>query len=152
MAKHFVEQSNLPGFWQQCKTAGCCIIAPWKTNDEFFAEASNLVKPGRGIFDPDRYTDRGKWMDGWESRRKRGPGYDWCILRLGVPGVIRGLDIDTNHFLGNHPPFASVEGCLLPMDTDVDTLLAHDDWDALVKKIALDPGSQHHIDMIRKWE
>src|SRR6478672_2565620 len=80
-------------------------------NDEFFAEKENLLKPGRGIFIADKYTDRGKWMDGWESRRKRVPGYDWCIIQLGASGVIKGLDIDTNFFLGNHPPFASVEAC-----------------------------------------
>ena len=79
-------------------------------SDDFFAEKENLLKPGRGIFIPDKYTDRGKWMDGWESRRKRTPGNDWCIIQLGTSGIINGLDIDTNHFLGNHPPFASVDG------------------------------------------
>jgi len=79
-------------------------------NDEFFAEKENLLKPGRGIFIPDKYTDRGKWMDGWETRRRRTPGHDWCIVRLAFPGVVHGLDIDTNFFTGNHPPFASVEG------------------------------------------
>src|ERR1700710_2827997 len=79
-------------------------------SDDFFAEKENLVKPGRGIFIPDKYTDRGKWMDGWESRRKRTPGHDWCIIQLGAPGIIKGFDIDTNHFLGNHPPFASIDG------------------------------------------
>src|SRR5688572_27201229 len=79
-------------------------------SDDFFAGMESLLKPGRGVFLPDEYTDRGKWMDGWESRRKRGPGHDWCIVRLGVRGAIRAIDLDTNHFLGNHPPFASVEG------------------------------------------
>src|SRR3954468_5947144 len=69
--------------------------------DDFFAEKENLLKPGRGIFIPDKYTDRGKWMDGWESRRKRTPGHDWCIIKLATSGVIHGVDIDTNHFLGN---------------------------------------------------
>src|SRR5687767_16003444 len=77
-------------------------------SDDFFAEKENLLEPGRGVFVPDKYTDRGKWMDGWESRRKRVPGHDWCIIRLGVPGVVRAADIDTNHFLGNHPPYASL--------------------------------------------
>jgi allantoicase len=92
------------------------------TNDEFFAERQNLLKPGRGVFIPDAYTDRGKWMDGWESRRKRGPGHDWCIIKLGVPGRIRALDIDTNHFLGNHPPFASVEALNASPDTPAELL------------------------------
>ncbi len=110
-----------------------------ETNDEFFAEASNLVKPGRGIFDPDRYTDRGKWMDGWESRRKRGPGYDWCILKLGVPGIIRGLDIDTNHFLGNHAPYASVEAACVKPGESLDEAA----WEEVLEQSALHAGSQN---------
>ena len=64
--------------------------------DDFFAEKENLVKPGRGIFITDKYTDRGKWMDGWESRRKRTPGHDWAVIQLATPGKITGFDIDTN--------------------------------------------------------
>src|SRR5205823_7050220 len=78
-------------------------------NDEFFAEKENLLKAGRGIFIPDKYTDRGKWMDGWETRRRRTPGNDWCVVQLGLRGIIKHVDIDTNHFLGNHPPFASLD-------------------------------------------
>src|SRR3954463_12575372 len=76
------------------------------TNDDFFAGMQNLLQPGRSTFIADKYTDRGKWMDGWESRRKRGPGHDWCIIELGAMGTVYGVDIDTQHFLGNHPPFA----------------------------------------------
>ena len=82
-------------------------------NDEFFAEKENLLKPGRGVFISDKFTDRGKWMDGWETRRRRTPGYDWCIIKMGLPGVVRGVDIDTNHFLGNNPAYASVDGIRL---------------------------------------
>ena len=60
-------------------------------SDDFFASANNLIEPGRGVFIEGKYTDRGKWMDGWESRRKRGPGYDWCVLELGAPGMVRRL-------------------------------------------------------------
>src|ERR1041384_3486076 len=87
------------------RVGGVALVA----NDEFFAEKENLLKPGRGIFIPDKYTDRGKWMDGWESRRRRTPGNDWCVIQLGMRGVIEQVDIDTNHFLGNHPPFASMD-------------------------------------------
>jgi allantoicase len=113
-------------------------------SDEFFAEKENLLKPGRGIFLPDEYTDRGKWMDGWESRRKRTPGHDWCILRLGLPGVIRGFDIDTNHFLGNHPPYASVEACHLTGD-DADSQAISDGvtWTTILPRSPLAPGSQN---------
>ncbi|MFK7992137.1 MAG: allantoicase [Sandaracinaceae bacterium] len=108
------------------------------TNDDFFASMHNLVKPGRGVFEPDRYTERGKWMDGWESRRKRGPGTDWCVLALGAPGRIRAVDIDTNHFLGNHPPFASFEAA---NTTDTDWESA--DWVELLAESPLRPGSQN---------
>ena len=59
--------------------------------DDFFAEKENLIKPTRGIFITDKYTDRGKWMDGWESRRKRTPGHDWAVVQLATPGRISGL-------------------------------------------------------------
>ena len=84
-------------------------------SDDFFAEKENLIQSGRGIFIPDKYTENGKWMDGWESRRKRTEGYDWCIVQLGASGTVHGVDIDTNHFLGNHPPFASIEACYEPL-------------------------------------
>lgn len=107
-------------------------------SDDFFAEKENLIETGRGIFIPDKYTDRGKWMDGWESRRKRVAGNDWCTLRLGLPGKIHGFDIDTNHFLGNHPPFASVDACEIQGDPDTSTK-----WTEILPKSPLQPGSQN---------
>jgi allantoicase len=80
-------------------------------SDDFFAEKENLIKAPEPLFVPGKYTDRGKWMDGWESRRKRTPGYDWAIIRLGVPGVIRGIVVDTSFFTGNYPEHCSIEGC-----------------------------------------
>ena len=67
-------------------------------SDDFFAEKENLLKSGRGVFIADKYTDRGKWMDGWESRRKRTEGHDWCIIQLATSGKIHGVDIDTNYY------------------------------------------------------
>ena len=78
-------------------------------NDEFFAPKENLLRPSAPIFVEGKYTDRGKWMDGWETRRRRTPGYDWCIVRLGLPGVIRGIIADTSHFKGNYPEQCSLE-------------------------------------------
>lgn len=114
--------------------------------DDFFAEKENLLKPGRGIFIPDKYTDRGKWMDGWESRRKRIEGHDWCVIQLATSGKIYGVDIDTNHFLGNHPPFASLEAADLSsipegetMDFDSGNIV----WKEILPKSDLKPGSQN---------
>ena len=80
-------------------------------NDEFFAPKENLLKESKPVFLEGKYTARGKWMDGWETRRRRSPGYDWCILRLGLPGVIRGVVVDTSFFTGNYPEHCSLEAC-----------------------------------------
>jgi OHCU decarboxylase len=79
-------------------------------NDEFFAPKERLLEPAPPVFEPGRYTDRGKWMDGWETRRRRDPGHDWAAVRLGVPGVVRGVVVDTTHFRGNFPEAFSLDG------------------------------------------
>jgi allantoicase len=114
-------------------------------SDDFFAEKENLLKPGRGIFIADKYTDRGKWMDGWESRRKRVPGHDWCILQLATPGKIYGVDIDTNHFMGNHPPHASIEAANIVWDSTTDAEKI--EWKEILPKSPLKPGSQHFFEI-----
>ena len=87
-------------------------------NDEFFAEKENLLKPEAPVFIPGEYTDRGKWMDGWETRRRRTAGHDWCIIKLGLPGVVHSLIVDTAFFTGNFPSHCWVEGCGLPAGAD----------------------------------
>jgi len=79
--------------------------------DEFFGAKERLIDPAEPVFHPDRYDDHGKWMDGWETRRRRGPGNDHCILRLGRPGIVEALEIDTRHFTGNYPPAAAIALC-----------------------------------------
>jgi allantoicase len=78
-------------------------------SNDFFAPKSNLVKPEPAIFVPGRFTTRGKWMDGWESRRRRGPGHDWCVLQLGIRGRVRGVEVDTSFFAGNYPSHCSID-------------------------------------------
>lgn len=78
-------------------------------NDEFFAEATNLLKAHDPVWLRGEYTDRGKWMDGWETRRRREPGHDWVILRPGIPGRIRKVTVDTSHFTGNYAEQFSFE-------------------------------------------
>lgn len=80
-------------------------------NDDFFAPKENLLKESQPVFIEGKYTDRGKWMDGWETRRRRTPGCDWCIIRLGLPGVLRGVLADTSFFRGNYPEYFSLEAC-----------------------------------------
>lgn len=108
-------------------------------NDEFFAEKENLLKSGRGVFIPDKYTEFGKWMDGWETRRKRVPGYDYCHIRLGMPGVICGFTVDTNHFTGNYPEFCSLEATTCDDESKLDKA----NWAELVTKSRLKGGSEN---------
>lgn len=82
-------------------------------NDDFFAPSENLLQAAAPVWDEHRYTDRGKWMDGWETRRRREPGHDCCIVRLGLAGVIRGIVVDTANFRGNYPEECSLEGTVL---------------------------------------
>jgi allantoicase len=121
-------------------------------SDDFFAEAGNLILPGRGVFIAEKFTDRGKWMDGWESRRRRASSadHDWCVLALGVPGEAVVFDVDTNHFLGNHPPFASIEGLFAPEATTPGAAaaatideLAGRTWTELLPQSPLRPGTQN---------
>ena len=93
-------------------------------NDDFFAPKENLLTSASPVFVPDRYTDRGKWMDGWESRRRRLPGHDFCVVKLGLPGVIRGVDVDTSHFKGNYPEACSIEGAWAPSAEGLGSLAA----------------------------
>ncbi|MBX2933083.1 MAG: allantoicase [Ferruginibacter sp.] len=117
--------------------------------DDFFAEKENLIKPTRGIFIADKYTDRGKWMDGWESRRKRIAGHDWAVIQLATPGKITGFDIDTNFFLGNHPPHASIEAVNITDASSLKNLPTNETgwenigWKEILQKSNLDAGSQN---------
>ena len=113
-------------------------------NDEFFAEKENLLKPHAAEWKDHVYTDRGKWMDGWETRRRREPGYDWCVVRLGMPGVIHGVVIDTAWFRGNYPAEASLEGCELDDPLDL-RALATATWTELLPKSALAGDSKNRF-------
>jgi allantoicase len=89
------------------RLGGAVLVA----NDEFFAPKENLLKASAPIFVEGKYTDLGKWMDGWETRRRRTPGFDWCVVRLGLSGTVRGVVVDTSHFKGNYPEQCSLEAC-----------------------------------------
>jgi len=109
--------------------------------DDFFAPKDRLINPEEPVFIPGKYDDHGKWMDGWESRRKRGTGHDHAIIKLGKPGIVKGVDIDTRHFTGNFPPAASIEACSSNEDVpSVDT-----DWTELVPATNLQGDNQHLI-------
>ncbi len=112
-------------------------------NDDFFASKHNLLKPEPAVFVPGKYTSRGKWMDGWESRRRRTAGHDFCIVALGLRGVVHGVDVDTSHFNGNQPEFASLEGCDLRGAATRPRLLAAN-WFELLPRSPM-RASSHHV-------
>ncbi|MEP7274223.1 MAG: allantoicase, partial [Acidobacteriota bacterium] len=97
-------------------------------NDDFFAPKENLLKDGPPVFIEGKYSDLGKWMDGWETRRKRAPNLenlsDWCIVRLGLPGIIRGIVVDTSFFRGNFPSHCSIEATVVDGLPNVKHLIA----------------------------
>jgi allantoicase len=81
-------------------------------NDEFFAPKENLIKAAAAVWREGEYTERGKWMDGWETRRRRDGGEcDWCVIRLGTRGIVRGVDVDTSFFRGNYPESCAIDAC-----------------------------------------
>ena len=121
---------------------GAGVIA---ANDEFFAQRENLLLPGRAEFDPGHFGHKGKVMDGWETRRRRGTSaehpwptdedHDWALIRLGAPGVVRGIVVDTAHFRGNHPQAVSVEGTSVAGSPSPEELLSDDvKWTTLVPR------------------
>lgn len=122
------------------KLGGAVLVA----NDEFFAPKENLLKPEPAIFIEGKYTDLGKWMDGWETRRKRVPGYDWCILRLGAPGIIRGVVVDTSFFRGNYPEHCSLDACTLDgLPTAEQLTSAEVKWIPILPQLPLVGDSQN---------
>jgi allantoicase len=113
-------------------------------NDDFFAEKENLLKQSAPVFIEGKYTDRGKWMDGWESRRRRTPGFDWCIIRLGLPGIIRGVVVDTSFFRGNYPEQCSLEACTVDGQPDVEQLMSDATrWTEILPQSQLQGDSQN---------
>ena len=109
--------------------------------DEFFGAKERLIDPAEPVFIDDKYDDHGKWMDGWESRRRREPGHDYCVIRFGVPGIIHGLNVDTSHFTGNYPPHASIEACSANVE------VPEDGWVEVVPRIELTGNSHNFIDV-----
>ncbi len=124
------------------KLGGAVLVA----NDEFFAPKENLLKPSTPIFIEGKYTDLGKWMDGWETRRRRTPGYDWCIIRLGLPGTIRGIVVDTSFFRGNYPEQCSLEACTIDGLPTVEELQSEAlQWTEILPLVQLAGDSQNRF-------
>nr|XP_036286195.1 probable allantoicase [Pipistrellus kuhlii]KAF6270249.1 allantoicase [Pipistrellus kuhlii] len=145
--------------------------------DDFFAPAENLIKSDSPRSEEHRYTQFGRWKDGWETRRRRVPGHDWCIVKLGIQGTIRGLDVDISHFAGDHAPRVSIQAANVDEDKEpampprgprmgvaataeefeAVSKLQSGDWDVLVPRTVLRPGtpaSGHNYFLVssqQKW-
>jgi allantoicase len=109
-------------------------------SDEFFAPRERLLEDATPVFIPDKFDAHGKWMDGWESRRRRDGGHDFCIIRLGVKGIVHGVDIDTSHFTGNYPPAASIDACLSDAEPGPDAV-----WHEILAPAPLGPSAHHYL-------
>ncbi len=111
-------------------------------SDDAFAECCRMLKPEAPVFIDGKFDDFGKWMDGWETRRRRNGGYDHAIVKLGLPGEIKGIDIDTTHFTGNYPPAASLEACYSEAVPDENS-----DWSELIASTSLNGNSHHYFEI-----
>jgi allantoicase len=132
--------------------AGSVVYA----NDQTFAERENLIMPGPAEFSPGVFGHTGKVYDGWETRRRREPGQDYAVVRLGVPGVVRGVVIDTAWFKGNYPPFASVEATSMDGAGEAAPSIAELEqaqWETLVPRSAINGDSDNFFDVTdgRRW-
>ena len=101
-------------------------------SDEFFGEATRMLDDKEAVFIEEKYDNHGKWMDGWESKRRRDGGNDWAIIKLGSPGVISKVEVDTSFFTGNFPPFFSIEGTY-----SQETPTNENEWVSLITKSSL---------------
>jgi allantoicase len=124
------------------------------STDDFFAPRANLVRPEPAIFVPGKFTPRGKWMDGWETRRRRTAGHDWCVVALGMRGVIRGINVDTSHFTGNYPSHCSLDATDAARDPKPSACAADGrPWTTILEKVPLAGNSDNlfAIDDGRSW-
>ena len=108
---------------------------PIAWNDAHFGSVSNLLLPGRGL-------DMG---DGWETRRRREPGHDWCLVALALPGRIEQIEIDTAHFKGNYPDRVSLQAIKLPAGIDAAAIKDSANWPILLPEKAMSADNIHEF-------
>ena len=108
------------------------------SSDEFFAPLERMLADNPAIFITDKYDDNGKWMDGWETRRRRGGGHDHAVIALAARGQIHGFDIDTSHFTGNNAPACRIEAGCYDGEPDANT-----EWVEIMPMQALTPDAHH---------
>lgn len=107
-------------------------------SDQFFAPLEHMLADSDPVFVPDKFDENGKWMDGWETRRRRDGGHDHAVIRLAAPGRILGFDVDTAHFTGNFAPACMIEACISEDDPTDDTK-----WVKILNHKPLSASSHH---------
>ena len=115
--------------------------------DEFFAPAKRIINPWPPVFKEGVFDKHGKWMDGWETRRKRSKGHDYLILKLGKPGKIYKVDIDTSYFTGNHPTKVSIQACFSKKNIPN----KNSKWTTILKKKSTKANSHHFFNIKNKF-
>lgn len=117
--------------------------------DDWFADVNRMLSPTAPVWKEGVFDDAGKWMDGWESRRKRFEGYDYAVVRLGAPGSIDVIELSTTFFTGNYPPSASVDVCYSPDQDPTENT----EWTALLEAVELQGDSEHFFEISdeRPW-
>ncbi len=121
-------------------------------NDEFFGPRERLLRGSKPVWKEGEYDEHGKWMDGWETRRRRDEGSDWCDIRLGLPGYVRGVVIDTAFFTGNYPESASIEASEIAGTPDAREL-ERATWSTLLDRVPLE-GDRENVFAVsdgRRW-
>lgn len=113
---------------------------PIAASNEFFAPLERMLQDAEPIFIPDKFDDHGKWMDGWETQRRRDGGHDWSIIKLAAPGRILGFDIDTSHFTGNYAPACKIEAAAPPDGQITDETV----WVEILPNRPLGPNAHHY--------
>lgn len=108
--------------------------------DEFFGAKERMLQDSEAVFIADKYDDHGKWMDGWETRRRRDGGRDHAIVRLGAAGLLKAASIETTHFTGNYPPAVSLEACHSENEPGADA-----EWFEILAPHALGPDASHLV-------
>jgi allantoicase len=129
------------------RSLGGSVVA---ANDELFAERENLVKPEAPSYQTYTFGHKGQVYDGWETRRRRQPGHDWALVRLGLPGVVRGVVVDTAFFKGNYPPEVSVEGASVEGYPTPDEL-QEAAWTPLVPRSAVKGDAPNRFEVEVPW-
>lgn len=137
------ETENLPAYARNSINLASAGLGarPVFATDEFFAPLSRMLADEPAIFYPERFDDHGKWMDGWETRRRRGAGHDYAIIALAATGRIAGFDIDTAHFTGNYPSACAIEACYAPEGPTDAT-----EWSQLLGMSPLSASANHYFE------